>query len=674
MAKRPTITHAQPPLAERIAYYSVLAIVFVVPTIVAKVPFVDAPALAYYPCTYEKLAAFGLLMLVALTAWAVGVMTGRIEVRSVPLGWAALALGALSIVSTGLGLDPRGSLFGTQTNTAGLPVLLAGLALYALTVQVISRVERTRGLSWAVFAGGALVGVVGVMQALGVDPLRFDVKYYYSGLRIGSLLGNSDYVGSYLVVPLIVAAALALSEKHVLRQVVAFLGFLIMLVCLFLTGTRGAWIGAFVGLVVFGISSYREARDHLGRRLDVALLATGGVSLIWFAMNFKNVAVRFADLTQGSVSAGGGRLIMWSDALRVIASRPFFGTGPDAYVLAWYGVRSPSWIRVVESNTVVTDPHNVFLLVAATLGVPAVLVLIWMVGRALWVARERAFVDDLSEGQRLYAGWWAAVLALGITLLFTVNSVTMVVMLFLSLGVLSAAGARPVELRRGIALGASVLAVAIGLFVAIVGVGYAAADVMMARSHNAADRIGALDEAARVAPWYGEPRRVAAGVAAASALSALQSGSPGAIAAAQAAEERLAQVVATDPWNLFARINQAGFLVDAGAYLGPEMTTRGLEAARSALRLNPGNPLASNTAATALAMLGDFEGAIAVLEPLWDADPYNPENGLLYARCLDAGGQTEKARAAIAKLKERFPSDARIADVERTLGQQGVTP
>jgi len=60
--------------------------------------------------------------------------------------------------------------------------------------------------------------------------------------------------------------------------------------------------------------------------------------------------------------AGNGRWILWKGAIEIIKEYPFLGVGPDNLAV-FYEKKGISWDR----------PHNEFLQIAASLGVPAVL-------------------------------------------------------------------------------------------------------------------------------------------------------------------------------------------------------------------------------------------------------------------------------------------------------------
>ena len=659
-------------LAARVAYFALLAVPALVPIVVFKVPFVAGPALTLNPAVIPKLFVFSLLMCVALAAWAIGAVWEGTLTRSVPLKWWLLALLAISAVSTVFGIHPATSFFGNGYYATGLLTLLLGGALYFLVVQLVDSPARIRAMSWSVAAGGTIVGVVGLLQAIGADPMRLGLEYHYMWLRVGSLLGNSDFLGAYLVVPLVVSAALVIAARTTVERSLAAGSLAIVFLCLLSSGTRGAWLGAAAGLAALGIAAWRGEL-----KLSKAALAAAGaalaVPLAWALLNVKSILVRFADLTQGS-AAGGGRIPIWADALRVIAKHPLLGTGPDGYLLGWYGARTPAWVGMSGSKALVDDPHNMFLLYAATLGIPATIAVVGLIVRAIAASSEPALRRDSSAGRRLFSGWWAALMAVTVTLVTTVSTVPMVITVFLCLGMAVTVRAEAVDFPRPLRNGLAGVAVVLGLASAVAGTLYVVSDGLLARAQQSPSEIAIFDQAATLAPWYGEARSAAAGARGSVALGELRAGSPAAHDEALRAEAGFERLVAFDPHELQFRVAQATFLVNAGQYLGPDTLRAGVAAGQAAMAINPGNPRAAYVAAMGQYLMGDYAAAVGTLEPLWNSDPSYADPGVLYARSLAAAGRRATAETVLANLKQRFPNSDQVLRLESELGTPTPAP
>ncbi len=650
-----------PSIAERIAWWALLAIPAAVPVALAKLPFTTAPAFTLRPTVYPKLLALAVLVAVALIAWTVAMLTGRVKVRALPLGWLLAAFLGLSAVSTVVGVSPITGFFGSVYQAAGLFVMLLCAAVYFLLVQLVSTPARFRAMSWSVVAGATLVSAVGLLQWAGFDPLRLGLQYNYGWLRVGSLLGNSDMAGAYLVLPLVIAGSLGARASTPRLRMLGGLAFLAILGCLVATGTRGAWLGALAGMIALAIVLSR------GGKVSRNVYLAGGVALaagvVLAALNARSIATRFADLSN-LAEAGGGRIPLWADALRMVAERPLFGFGPDAYRLGWFGVRSVEWVRLNGTDLVVHDAHNMILQFAATLGVPATLVAIALFVRGLWVSAAPALRARDDADRQLYAGWWAASIGLAVTLPFTVNTITMLVVTFVALGMLMTTRAKDTEFSRTVRVAIAAAAVLLAVVGAAVGTLSFAADAMIHSASSGVDPVSRFEQISRIAPWYGEPRLLAATARAEAVRTELESGATVSVERVGAAEEGLRQLAAYDPADPRYASAYASFLTMLGEFdSSGDASRRAVTAGERVLALSPSDPRAAGKLALAQLRLGDAAGAAATLEGLWDVDRKLIDPGLVYVQALAATGERDRALDALAVLEVRFPGDNAIAQV-----------
>jgi hypothetical protein len=319
------------------------------------------------------------------------------------------------------------------------------------------------------------------------------------------------------------------------------------------------------------------------------------------------------------------------------------------------------------------DPHNVVLLLMATIGVPAALLAVSIVGATLWRARGAAFTRVAAPAQLLYAGWWAAFLGLATALLFGVSTVSAVTLLFVAGAVLVAPRAREASASLAVVravTGAAALVASVLLVLASLSV---AADVKLASAVASGDGAG-MTAAARIAPWHVQAQYQATSVAARNALVALQSGAPDGEALAQQAEQRIVALIAMNPHEYYAQSLMAFFLAQygaiqqtAGSAQAPATLQRAKKAADAALRMYPRSPEAAYLKAFAEYHLGDNNAAIATLGPLWDVDPRFAEAGLLYVEVLDRAGRPAEALMRLKTLEQRLPGNVRVQEMARAL-------
>ena len=651
---------------ERIAWYALLAVPAGVPVAISKMPFTSLPPITSTLVVYPKLFVLSWLVGVSLLAWVSGVLIGEIKIRAVPLGWPLVTFFGLACLSTALGLSPMTAFFGGDYYAVGLLVLLLGGALYLLLTQLVTNVDRMNAFSWAMVAGGVVVAIVGLLQMAGVDPLGATSLPGFMNARGTSLLGNPDFTGNYLVVPAVIAATLTLSEARATRRAVAGCAFVLTSSALLGTLTRGAGLGFAVGVVVLGVA-FARVPSKIGRWQHLALGAavTLAIPALIVLRNPVRLTRQILDLS-GGATAGSGRLILWREAVAIASRHALLGTGPDSYRLGWYAVRDAASVRLSGLSTLSQDPHNVALLLAATVGVPAALVAFGFVVASLATTRTAAFSrDESGSGRLLYAGWWASLLGLCLALIFATSTIPIVVVLFSATGILMAGKAR----LRGWSLGthwaAAFAAALLALAAMSISTTTIAADAMMLQAKRSSNGAALARRAATLAPWYPAAREKAAFDYADAVVAAVEAGkhTVAVATAATDAESGLRALIVSNPQEHKYYVHLASYLDNVGSVLGADAFTRASTAADVALEIYPVSAEAAYLKGVAQLDLGDPSAAVKALAPLWDIDPAYPNAGVVYAEALLRSGDLARAERVVRTLTKRFPTNQDVRGV-----------
>ncbi|MFN9622001.1 MAG: IctB family putative bicarbonate transporter [Cyanobacteriota bacterium] len=291
------------------------------------------------------------LMLCALMAWLPQITRGgltllitasgllwvvwSLRTRPGPLGtlngW-LLAVLAVAVVATGFSPVPLAAF-------KGLMKLVSYLGVYALMNQLL----RTAPIWWdritaALLAGSLLTSVVGIRQlygdAGGALARWSDANSVARGtVRIYSTLDNPNLLGGYLLPILPLAAVAVLRWSGWPRRLYALAAFLLGVVTLVLTYSRGAWMGMVASLALLGLLlSFRATRSWppLWRRLlPIVLLGGGALVLVVLVTRVEPLRVRVMSLVAGREdSSNNFRMNVWTSALQMIRDRPWIGIGP----------------------------------------------------------------------------------------------------------------------------------------------------------------------------------------------------------------------------------------------------------------------------------------------------------------------------------------------------------
>jgi len=268
-------------------------------------------------------------------------------------------------------IDPIVSLIGVtgQPFHSVAALLPAVLIFFAVAARADSWPDGAfKCASWVV----AIQGVVCAAQMLGY----FDEPYNTVGdaRRALGTMGSPVFLGAVLA-PCLPPAVWVAWRGGWGWKLASVLGFLALAAC----KSRGPWLAALFGLV--GLLAASGAI-----RLPFWRLA--GVGALLLALAWPQIAPRLS-------KSDSGRLLTWGVAVRAGAERPLTGWGPDTFALLNRQFKSPEIVREYGDGIIQASAHNAILQTWATLGLPGVLALLWLIvatWRRLWI---EAVVDGV---------------------------------------------------------------------------------------------------------------------------------------------------------------------------------------------------------------------------------------------------------------------------------------
>lgn len=300
------------------------------------------------------------------------------ELRRNPLWAPALAVAALQILSSGLSVDWRLSLWGSYERAQGLLTQLSYLLLFLVVSARLKTWAQTQRLIACMTATAVPLVALALAQALGWRPVNLVTD---ARSLVFATLGRSNFLGAYLAMLLpLTLAWLGTGRVGWLRLAV---GALVVgeLGIVALTLARGAWLAAGVAV---GLFAFFWFWPRLGRRARSALVVLGLLLLIGTLVGALWLG------SQGGSEAA--RLTIWRATLELIARRPLLGYGPETLGLIFPRVYPPQLVYYQGRGMVVDRAHNLFLDAAVTtggLGLSAWLALLALLFRVGWRAMHQ---------------------------------------------------------------------------------------------------------------------------------------------------------------------------------------------------------------------------------------------------------------------------------------------
>ncbi|ROQ40697.1 O-antigen ligase-like membrane protein [Frondihabitans sp. PhB188] len=384
-------------------------------------------------------------------------------------------------------------------------------------------------------------------------------------------------------------------------------------------------------VVVHLVIELRRAGSPRQRRTIIVVSAAMLAVVVATTLALPATRARFVSTDGLAFESAADRLLIWREALAVIAQRPVLGWGPSGFLDAVSRVHGAQWQRDVGSATTLDSPHNWILQLLSAGGILLVcvglvaIVLGVVSARRNWTAATRPPADGppvSSDPDRadVLAAAVAALSGLAVGWSVTFTAPGTVILPALLFGALVARAPAPKRaLRRPLGALRSVGVVAWCAFLGVAAV----ADIPLgngvtaAAAGDIARADSSFETTARLRPWDADVASIAAQSLAASA--------------------------------------------DAGNTAAAPLTVNW---ARRALRSTPGDLLASKALAVGEQYTGDLDGAASTLRGLANDHPYDSEVAQRLGGVLLVQGKVDDATTELVRASELAPDDV---DIWKTL-------
>ena len=291
--------------------------------------------------------------------------SGKLTIGLNPVSIVFIVHLALFCVSFSLTFDPTYSRDALLFGMSCLAFFLTGALAFPNRNSVV---PLFRGMEWLT----AVLCLVGTLQLIFGDslPVNFFVD---PDRRIPSLLGNSVFFSSYLVIvfPIVVSQALeGLNRgKHSPARYVLLAAMIVMLVA---TQARSSMIAWGISLLLLWFLTLRSARVKVIAVGAVLVLAVAVVTASYLRPEIGRRFTHMFDISATSTFAR--RLYFWDAAEKAFLASPVVGHGIGRLEPMVFVYRSPDY-WTVASEDIVPHAHNEILEVAAEYGVIGLLLM-----------------------------------------------------------------------------------------------------------------------------------------------------------------------------------------------------------------------------------------------------------------------------------------------------------
>jgi O-antigen ligase len=330
-------------------------------------PLVFIPVVIF-PFVFSKLIAFQVLIgLVFPSYLALAWMEPKYRPPRSLLYGAIVAYFVALLLSTVFSVDPIRSWWGNQERMNGLFTLLHLFAWLTMTIGLLKTWTDWRRLLNYEIGLSVFMAIVALLQIPFPNLLMFQ-----AGARVGGLLDNPIYMGSYQIFNLFFLALLFLKTDSRRARMLYGVAAIVDLIAFFAAQSRGALIGLAAGIAVFALFYALFTKE---RRIKWFILggACTAAGLYALAFAFRETAfvkaIPFmARLTDFSASVGT-RFIAWKIAWKGFLERPITGWGFDTFQVLFNTHYNPESLRYGYYETWFDRAHNTILDVLAMTGI-----------------------------------------------------------------------------------------------------------------------------------------------------------------------------------------------------------------------------------------------------------------------------------------------------------------
>lgn len=308
---------------------------------------------------FDKTITLAVEVIIIAFSFGVKLLLGKRAVRAEAVDLAAFMFVPMLLI---------GGLFSvSQSSIKPMLVYLCFMSVYFLITGLLRSVEWFNRCITAAVLGGGITAGYGILQYV-TGSIAFSAKWLDSTMfakisgRAISTLENPNVLGEYLVMLIPMAAVLFIfGTRGSGKRLAAFGSFSLMLVCLVLTWSRGAWLGFAVGALLFMLIMNKRTLHFFW----VLLLCIPFAS----AVLPESVALRISSIGNLADSSTAYRFNIWLGALKMLPERMLSGIGIGQG--AWQTVYPEYALSGIEGAP---HSHSLYLQIWIELGFTALVI------------------------------------------------------------------------------------------------------------------------------------------------------------------------------------------------------------------------------------------------------------------------------------------------------------
>ncbi len=348
-----------------------------------------------------------------------------------------IILFSLLTLSTFLSVDVSHSLNGEYLRYEGLATLLSYGTLLFFTIHFAWKYIIKQIHLLAISA--LLVSVYGILQHFHLDFIVRPIEKA-GWTRSYAFFDNPNFFGSYLVLMFFLVLSLFFNAKSKLSSLSYILIVGTIFAAALYTQTRSAWLAIFLCFILYCAFLVVKRKEMLKK--GVVLLTTLIMIIITIQLTENANYISRADsiikdatemFTENDGNAGSGRWFIWKNALPLVNEYFWIGSGPDTFGLVFPHDEKEIEKHFNRSNLYFDKAHNEYLQIAITMGVPALLVYLALLGLIVY-SSVKALFRFRGKQQLIMLGLLLAIVGYMIQAFFNISVISVAPYFWIFLG------------------------------------------------------------------------------------------------------------------------------------------------------------------------------------------------------------------------------------------------
>lgn len=320
-----------------------------------------------------------MIMIVLILGWVVKAFVNQQELLShSSLNWLISAFFIWGLMA----IFRASAVYGAEYPLDSVFILfkrwITPILLFFLSFNIIRSKENFKKVVFVIMLVTFMISLMAIRDYMNVGN-----SSSLESSRVGGVFEQPNMLGAFFVYNMFFFAGFILYYWKSFKYWLLIIPFLACFRGVMVTFSRGAYIAFGLGALMTAFFKSKTLFTIAIILITVALFVPGilpeGIQYR-LESTFKGGQLITADVSEIKDPSAGKRLLIWQGAIEMIKDQPLFGFG--------YGL-FPYIIGIYSPQTPQTDAHNTYLILAAEMGLPALLIfliiLIVLIKNAWWL-------------------------------------------------------------------------------------------------------------------------------------------------------------------------------------------------------------------------------------------------------------------------------------------------